>query len=58
MGILTNTGGTADEVDGLLENIKDPHKHGSDKIIFSDDPKELVSKLVELVKKEKKYLNE
>ncbi|KKS26167.1 MAG: hypothetical protein UV36_C0029G0009 [Parcubacteria group bacterium GW2011_GWC2_42_6] len=49
IGILTETGGTADEIKGIVEK---GHR-GSGKIIYESDPKILVEKLVELIKKEK-----
>ena len=55
IGILTGTCGTSDIIGDLLIKIKDPHKHGSgEKIVFSDDPKELVGKLVAMIDKDKK----
>lgn len=56
IGILTGTGGAAEEISHLLLNIKDPHRHGAGKVIFSNEPKELVSKLVKLIEKEQKEL--
>ena len=44
IGVLTGTGGTAEEISKLLANIKDPHRHGAGKVIFSEDPKELINK--------------
>jgi len=52
IGVLTETGGATAEIERLLKNIKDPHKHGSGKVVFSSDPKELVSKLNGLIEKE------
>ena len=54
IGILTGTGGTADEVAHLLEKIEDPHRHGADKLVYSNDPKDLVAKLVVLIEEEQK----
>ncbi|MBI2676422.1 MAG: LOG family protein [Candidatus Yanofskybacteria bacterium] len=54
IGILVGSGGATDEIARLLENIKDPHKHGKGRVVFSESPKELVSKLVELIEKEYK----
>ena len=54
VGVLTGTGGTADEIAELLKDIKDPHNHGVGKIVFSNDPKELISKLTAIIDKEKK----
>ncbi|MEK7579715.1 MAG: LOG family protein [Patescibacteria group bacterium] len=56
IGILNGTGGTASKVANLLKTIVDPHKHGAGKVVFADDPKELVAKLVELINKEQKDL--
>ena len=52
MGIWKGGGAATDEIARLLENIKDPHRHGKGKVVFSESPKELVSELVELIKKE------
>ncbi len=49
IGILTGTGGMADE---LEEIIKKGHR-GPGKIVYDDDPTELVKKVVKLIKKEK-----
>lgn len=49
IGVLEGTGGTADEIRGLVERA---HR-GPGKIVFSNDPKELFKKLVELIDKEK-----
>lgn len=54
LGVLTETGGVADEVVDLLQKIKDPHHHGAGKIVISNDPKELVSKLNEIIDRERK----
>lgn len=56
IGILTDSGGTAEEISYLLENIKDPHKHGRGKIILEKEPKKLVAKLINLIKEEKREL--
>lgn len=56
IGILTGTGGVAEEISVLLMNIQDPHKHGSGKVVFSNDPKELVGKLVKLIEREQAEL--
>lgn len=49
IGILTGTGGMADTVEKIVE-----WSHRKDaKIVYDSDPKALVEKLVELVKKEK-----
>ncbi len=49
IGILTNTGGMADEIDGILEKA---HR-GRGKVVFDADPKNLVEKIIKLIKKEK-----
>ena len=54
IGILSGTCGIADEIEGLLKSIKDPHHHGAGKVVFSSDPKELISKLIEVIDKERK----
>lgn len=54
IGILTGSGGTADEVAHLLEKIGDPHRHGAGKLVYSDDPGDLVAKLVALIENEQK----
>lgn len=49
IGILTGTGGMADEIDSLLEKAR----RGRGKVVFDSDPKRLVEKVIELVDKEK-----
>lgn len=49
IGILTGTGGMADEIKGIIER----GNRGPGKIVYSSDPKKLVEKIVEMVKKEK-----
>lgn len=49
IGILTGTGGTADEVSHLIEKINDPHHHGRGRLVYSSEPAELVSKLVAMI---------
>jgi len=49
IGILTDTGGTADMIE---EIIKKSHRT-SDKIVYDTNPKTLVEKVLELVRKEK-----
>lgn len=49
IGVLTGTGGMADELKELLEK---GHR-GMEKVVFDPDPKKLVEKVIELIKKEK-----
>lgn len=56
IGVLTGTSGTAEEIAGLLKNIKDPHRHGAGKVIFSAEPKDLVSRLIKLIEQDQKDL--
>lgn len=56
VGVLTGTCGTADQIYGLIEKIKDPHHHGKGKLVFSDNPKELVKKLTEVIDKDKENI--
>lgn len=49
IGILTGTGGMADEIKDIISK----GNRGPGKIVYSDDPKELVEKLIEIIKKEK-----
>lgn len=49
IGVLTGTGGMADEVEGIL---KKAHK-GMGKVVFDSDPKTLVEKVIAMVEKEK-----
>ncbi len=49
IGILIGTGGIADEIKGILEKS---HR-GMRKTVFDSDPKALVERLLELVRKEK-----
>lgn len=49
IGVLTDTGGMADELKALLEKA---HR-GMGKVIFDSDPKELIRRVIELVRKEK-----
>ena len=54
IGILSGTCGASDEIYNLLKNIKDPHHHGAGKLVFSSNPKELITQLIEVVDKERK----
>ena len=54
IGVLSGTCGASDQIYGLLKNIKDPHHHGAGKLVFSSDPKELITKLKEIVDAERK----
>ena len=49
MGILTGTGGMADEVRDIVEKA---HR-GPGKIVYDSDPKKLLDKLIALIEKEK-----
>ncbi len=49
IGILTGTGGIADQ----LEEIIKKGNRGSGKVIYDNNPKKLVEKLIEIIKKEK-----
>ncbi len=49
IGVLEGTGGTADKIRQIVTG---PHR-GAKKIIYEKDPKKLVQRLVELIKKEK-----
>lgn len=53
IGILTGTGGMADEIKGIIEKA---HR-GPGKVVFDPDPKRLLEKLTELIEKEKKAAN-
>ncbi len=54
IGVLTGTSGTADEIASLLKNIRDPHRHGAGKVIFSAEPKDLISRLIKLIEQDQK----
>ncbi len=49
IGVLTNTGGIADELPKLTQKISKPSKA---KVIFSTSPKELIDKIVRELKKQ------
>ena len=49
IGVLTETGGTADEIDDIVAKS---HR-GPGKIVYDSDPKKLVDQVIELVKKDK-----
>ncbi|OIP78581.1 MAG: hypothetical protein CO002_00540 [Candidatus Portnoybacteria bacterium CG_4_8_14_3_um_filter_44_10] len=49
LGVLIGTGGTADMVRDIIKKSHRPFR----KIVYDTDPKKLVEKLIELVKKEK-----
>lgn len=49
IGVLTGTGGMADEIDALL---KKAHR-GAGKVVFDASPQRLVEKVITLIKKEK-----
>lgn len=50
IGVLTGTGGEADQI---REIVAKGHR-GPGKIVYDDDPKRLVEKLIKLIEKEKK----
>ncbi len=50
IGVLEGSGGTADIIKDLL---KRPHREGAP-VVYDEDPKKLISKLIGLIKKEKK----
>jgi len=50
IGVLEGTGGTADHVRELL---KRPHRYGAP-VVYDTDPKRLVNKLIEIIKKDKR----
>jgi len=54
IGVLEGTGGTADMIRDLVSKM---HR-GPGKIVYDTEPKKLVKKLKELIKKEKKTLEE
>jgi len=54
IGILTGTCGVSDEIYGLLKKVKDPHHHGSGRLVFSSDPKELVASLKSMIDNDRK----
>lgn len=49
IGVLEGSGGTADKI---REIVKQAHR-GPGKIVYSNSPKELIEKVIELIKKEK-----
>jgi uncharacterized protein (TIGR00725 family) len=50
IGVLEGSGGTADIIRSLLSK---PHRKGAP-VVYDEDPKRLVQKLIEVIKKEKK----
>ena len=50
IGVLTGTGGTADEIEGIVAKS---HR-GPGKIAYESDPKKLVAKLIKMIEDEKK----
>ncbi len=54
IGILTNSGGISNDIDHLLEISK----RGMGKVVFDDDPKKLVEKVIALAKEDKKTASE
>lgn len=51
IGVLTGTGGVAEEIDHIL-NVS---KRGRSKIVLESDPKKLVDKLLAMVRKERDF---
>lgn len=49
IGVLVNTGGIADKIDDIATG---PHR-GIKRIIYEKDPKKLVARLIEMIKKDK-----
>jgi len=49
IGILTGTGGMADEIKEIVAK----GNRGAGKIVYDDDPKKLVARLMEIIKEEK-----
>lgn len=49
IGVFTETGGTSDLIDDIVEEAR----RGKGKIVYESDPKILIEKLIELIKKEK-----
>lgn len=54
IGVLTNTGGITDEIDHILKVAK----RGRKRIVFDDNPKRLVQKLIKLLEQEDKKIRE
>lgn len=54
LGVLSDTGGAAEEIAHLMENIKDPHRHGRGNLVFGPSPKELVTKLIGMIEETQK----
>lgn len=50
IGVLIETGGIADELKNIVEKS---HRGEEGKIVYDSDPKALVTKLIEMIKKEK-----
>lgn len=50
IGVLTETGGMADELENIVAKS---HRAEEGKIVYDSDPKSLVKKLIEMIKKEK-----
>lgn len=48
-GVLTETGGTADMIDDLMDKLEPPHR---DMVVFDDDPERLVNKIIKMLDKE------
>ncbi len=54
-GVLTGSGGTADEIPRLLKELEPP---GESLVIYDDDPKRLVKKIIDILDEKNKDLCE
>jgi len=54
-GVLTGSGGTADEIPKLLKELEPP---GESLVIYDDDPKRLVKKIIDILDEKNKDLRE
>lgn len=50
IGVLTGTGGIADEINGLLSKISKP---GKAVVIFDNSPVKLITQVIEAINKQK-----
>ncbi len=53
IGILTGTGGIAEEINEIVQECGRPNP----KIVYDDDPKKLIAKLIKLVEEDKKEID-